>query len=658
MKEKEEKEEDNCPTLRNTSAYSKSFDTFFMEGLKNSYNINIEEKKKSFLNYNLENLKEIELFSKIKCPEKNCFSNCIISLDPIFFDVNYDCGQHKNKIDLIEYAINEKGKKDKEICHNCEETYEILKKNNKKLYKCFCEQNYCETCKEQHLNKEKNKLKIHNMVEYKDKDYLCCCSNEYKKFIEYCLTCKKNLCIICNAKHIEHKKVQFSNLEKMDKELLRKKIEEQKMKIVKFNEVIDNWIKRTQKIILLIKKQLELYIKINVIIFNKYKINKLFYEEIKNIQNITFDFSENFLSLLNSENDIKKQNKIICKILNEYIQSKKSKKSNKKIKNIKLKEKIQTNGTVKNICELKKEKLLIVNAINKYSQEEISIFKKEDNSNQNNSEHIQFKFCFNTIEYGKISDLIELKNGNLLIVKNQEFKIMEILMNQSLIKKIQAKKVELENEYFKEIKELLNGYLISISYFDDEFLDNRVICWRKNLINGNYENNIIIRTYEKPLSILEINKYIFMVYFSGYTLSQFNSQTFKRHEILSIQTKKEFQLMVKVGEDGILFIYEKALILFNLKNLIYNVVAIKYNINCICKIDNSNNYFLSSITKNGIYGLIIFYINLEENRIYRIKKIFIENAHSSKINSIYKLYNDNNIITGSDDNNIKVWETN
>ena len=79
---------------------------------------------------NIEKLEEIELSSKIICPNEDCFSNCIINIDPIFFDVNYDCGKHKDKMDIIEYVINSgNNKEDKEKCHRCEETYEQLKKN-------------------------------------------------------------------------------------------------------------------------------------------------------------------------------------------------------------------------------------------------------------------------------------------------------------------------------------------------------------------------------------------------------------------------------------------------------------------------------------------------------------------------------------------------
>ena len=322
------------------------------------------------------------------------------------------------------------------------------------------------------------------------------------------------------------------------------------------------------------------------------------------------------------------------------------------MKNIVLKEDFQTKGCVKNICELQKEQLIIINTFNKYSQEEISFYKKDkDNSKK-------FKFIFSTIEYEKILDLIELKNDKLLIVKDNEFKIIEVFVDQCMIKIIQTKKLEIKNEFFKEIIESINGCLISISYFKNEFYENRIIVWKKDLISGNYETYKDISLFEKPLSILEIDKNKFIVHFEDNTLYKFDSQTYNKNKVLKIKTKNNnFKNMIKVEENGILFIYENTLILFNLKNLINNIISIKYTINSICNIDNDKKYFLTSFSKNDNYGLLLFYINLNENKIYRINKVLINNAHSGLINSVYKLNNDNIVITGSSDKYIKIWET-
>ena len=57
-----------------------------------------EEEKEEENNINLE---ELKLGKKIICPEENCFSNAIISIDPVSFKVKSDCGKHKRKLNII-----------------------------------------------------------------------------------------------------------------------------------------------------------------------------------------------------------------------------------------------------------------------------------------------------------------------------------------------------------------------------------------------------------------------------------------------------------------------------------------------------------------------------------------------------------------------------
>ena len=66
---------------------------------------------------------EIELGSKIYCPEIDFFSNPVILLKPIFFEVNSDCGKHKNKMDIINFVkysgISKEGKETYDLCKTC-----------------------------------------------------------------------------------------------------------------------------------------------------------------------------------------------------------------------------------------------------------------------------------------------------------------------------------------------------------------------------------------------------------------------------------------------------------------------------------------------------------------------------------------------------------
>ena len=250
--------------------------------------VEIENKEKEeeivFENYEEElkdrNLEEIKMGKKIICPEDNCFENTIINLDPITFEIKSDCGKHPKKMKIIDFVEKSGNKEEKDFCYICKNTYKDILDNKKILYKCYCGENLCEDCKENHL-KEKD-LEKHNIVDFKIKDYTCCCNDTCKKYICFCLDCKKNLCVLCRGEHKEHTVKDFSKLYKLGKEEkkeINKKLKEQKEKIKKFKNIIDNWLIRITKIINIYKKKLDLYWEINNIIFNNYNIKNNYYEE-------------------------------------------------------------------------------------------------------------------------------------------------------------------------------------------------------------------------------------------------------------------------------------------------------------------------------------------------------------------------------------------
>ena len=124
---------------------------------KSLFTLNEEERQSldsSFISQvNNIKLEDLELGSKILCPTKNCFSNAIIMINPFFFEVYSDCGLHQNKMDIFNFVQNSGIlKQDKEKCDYCKKTYQDIKKNNKNLYKCSCDKNICEECKEKKEN--------------------------------------------------------------------------------------------------------------------------------------------------------------------------------------------------------------------------------------------------------------------------------------------------------------------------------------------------------------------------------------------------------------------------------------------------------------------------------------------------------------------------
>jgi WD40 repeat protein len=642
---------------------------FFNSYIKDENN-NIDENE---IDNNI-NLEEIKIGSRIICPEENCFQNTILSIEPYSFEIKSDCGKHINKMSIIKYVENSgAAKEEKECCSVCNTTYKDILQNNKKLYKCYCGRNVCETCKNGHLSGKNEKE--HNSIEFDKKDYICCCSKDFKKYLVFCINCKKNICILCNNKHKDHKLKKFSELYKLGKEEkkeIKQKLDEQKEKIEKIKKIIDNWMIKTQKFFDIYKKKLELYWEINNLIFNKYDVSKNYYEEIKNIENIRFDFDSKLLDLLDSENDFKKQNEIFVKILNEdYVddinKNNEINNNNEINKNNKyeyqldnLFEKQYGEMIVNNICELKKDKLLIVNVSGKNKKEELYVYSQSELNIYNQE-------VFNKpIDGGHIISISELKNGNILIVQNNNFKIAKIEKETKIINIIQDKNIE--PEIFKQIIELINGNLASISYIPNQ--DNYIIIWEKNLMYDEYERKKINHIDELPHYLMELNKISFLVYFENEKLSIFNSKTNeeikKLPKIKTINTEKpSYKVfnMIRINENIIMFVYPNGVLLYNLLLKRYTkIFALNYIVKDICYLPNDKeaffiNYFESKKNQRKAtvksFGLIPLIYDLFLQKVKLGNEIL--DIHRSDIKCV-KLLSNNYLITGSSDNFMKIWK--
>ena len=128
MKEKENEENENEENENNINI---SIDNIEMLENNNLLNNNIEylnneEERKSLDTFYIKEIKleDIKVGTKIRCPFPNCFENCIVMIDPNFFEISFDCGKHNNKIDIIKF-IKDSGisKEDKEQCFKCKLTY-------------------------------------------------------------------------------------------------------------------------------------------------------------------------------------------------------------------------------------------------------------------------------------------------------------------------------------------------------------------------------------------------------------------------------------------------------------------------------------------------------------------------------------------------------
>ena len=250
---------------------------------------------------------------------------------------------------------------------------------------------------------------------------------------------------------------------------------------------------------------------------------------------------------------------------------------------------------------------------------------------------------------------MELKNGNLLILKKHQIKIYNIDKNQKSINKIQETKTsDYPNEYFKEIKELANGYLISISSYNNKIRENKISFWEKKLINREYE---IIddsdKNKENPIHILEINDKNFLIIFENNEIYIYDSnpKEGKKKFVCRVMNQNTCERMIQVEDKGILLIYLNSIYLLNIKTLRFITVDKLCLFNDICYIDNFKKKILASYTKNAYSGLLLIYTDLSKNYIYEIQNI--KNKSIYEINCM-KLLSNGDIITASYDKTVKI----
>ena len=244
--------------------------------------------------------------SKIKskyaiCPK--CKENCLLKIKDykIFL---YGCkNNHKtNNILLNEYDNTQDINESKIKCNDCNEnksqTY------NKQFFKCLtCKVNLCPLCNTKH-NKD------HNIIDYDKQNFIC---NIHKEFYNsYCENCEINLCMLCEENHYNHRKIYYGNIVP-NKNIIEGELKEFRKKIDKMNEKINNIINILKKI----SNYMEIYYKINNDILNNYDLNNRNYQIFQNINQINENIKIEELDNLLIDNNIQNQFNSLLSIYDE-----------------------------------------------------------------------------------------------------------------------------------------------------------------------------------------------------------------------------------------------------------------------------------------------------------------------------------------------------
>ena len=290
--------------------------------------------------------------------------------------------------------------------------------------------------------------------------------------------------------------------------------------------------------------------------------------------------------------------------------------------------------------------------------ENISVYKIDSNN------ELVKEYDIKEFNY-RINYATKLSNGNIIICSLNNISLIKLSENDlgsyNLIQKLEGKNNSENINKIKEIQE--KNYLISCD-------KNNIILYKKNLETGLYyekkykKTNTEVKCLEKINHNLiitvepEIKKLIF------YEIDSFE----KVHEINNIQSSfgryvicyiEKYESIFITGLFGIYLISSKNLdtkIFFKVGEWISSITY-DFQSNCLF----CGTWKKNSSDEDKDYNLIIYEIiqeNINENKIEEIKIREIarkNNAHNNDIVVIQSSY-DIGIITGSNDNTVKLWK--
>ena len=267
---------------------------------RSQMNVLVYEKKNENENKDKGSVKSKEII----CPE--CKDNCLFNIYNYKIDL-FDCKNgHKKNILINEFINSQYINESKILCDNCKKV-DKYNAYNKNFFKCItCKQNLCPLCNNNHN-------KNHTTVDYDTMNYLCEEHNDF--YVSYCNICKKNLCMSCEINHDnKHNLINYKNI--------LPNLEEIKLNLDKFREkinLLNNNIKNIINILNKVSENMELYYKINYDIYKNYDIKKKNYQVLKNIELIknNIEFLEIDKITNNTSNNIINKFEILLNIYNK-----------------------------------------------------------------------------------------------------------------------------------------------------------------------------------------------------------------------------------------------------------------------------------------------------------------------------------------------------
>ena len=211
---------------------------------------------------------------EIICPQ--CKENCLLKIDGFNMINLYGCkNNHVNQLSFEEFEKTQFIDTSKIICsnyNNCGNNK--YKSYHNQFYRCLsCKNNLCPLCDSHHD-------KSHSIIDYDKIHYLCEIHNDL--FTSFCNNCNNNLCMLCEKNHNKnHNIIEYKNLIE-NKNDLNNEINKFKKKI----EIFSNDVKKIVNILNGIIKKMNIYFEINNDLLNNYEPQNKNFQILNNIKEV------------------------------------------------------------------------------------------------------------------------------------------------------------------------------------------------------------------------------------------------------------------------------------------------------------------------------------------------------------------------------------
>ena len=139
---------------------------------------------------------------EVICPE--CKEPCRFQIENYKIKL-FNCknGHTVKNIQMKEFQDKQKINYSDIICDECKENNKGRAQDHKFNYCLSCKKNLCLLCGYRHD-------KAHKQINHDNKNYICSKHNEL--FSKFCEDCQQNICILCEDEHVNHKIESFSNI--------------------------------------------------------------------------------------------------------------------------------------------------------------------------------------------------------------------------------------------------------------------------------------------------------------------------------------------------------------------------------------------------------------------------------------------------------------